>query len=90
MYLYVKYFVLIIWWLTIFNKCIFDVQMLVGHSLFSGEIFSIKAGRYFTGPGELIMSCSRGAVNTGREILSTLTRPTIIWLPAPRAGGIIV
>ena len=27
MYLYVcvKYFVLIIWWLTIFNKCIFDV-----------------------------------------------------------------
>ena len=34
MYLYVrvKYFVLIIWWLTIFNKCIFDVEN-VGRSL---------------------------------------------------------
>ena len=28
----VKYFVLIIWWLTIFNKCIFDVSN-VGRSL---------------------------------------------------------
>ena len=27
-----KYFVLIIWWLTIFNKCIFDV-VNVGRSL---------------------------------------------------------
>ena len=36
MYLYVcvKYFVLIIWWLTIFNKCIFDVAN-VGRSLAS-------------------------------------------------------
>ena len=59
------------------------LQMLVGHSLFSGEMVSIN-------PGELIMTCSRGAVNTGREILSTLTRSTIIWLPAPIAGGIIV
>ena len=35
MYLYVcvKYFVLIIWWLTIFNKCIFDVAKYVGRSL---------------------------------------------------------
>ena len=34
MYLYVcvKYFVLIIWWLKIFNKCIFDVAN-VGRSL---------------------------------------------------------
>ena len=27
--------------------------MLVGHSLLSGEMVSIKSGRYFTGPGEL-------------------------------------
>ena len=32
MYVCVKYFVLIIWWLTIFNKCIFDVAN-VGRSL---------------------------------------------------------
>ena len=34
MYLYVcvKYFIMIIWWLTIFNKCIFDVAN-VGRSL---------------------------------------------------------
>ena len=34
MYLYVcvKYFVSIIWWLTIFNKCLFDVAN-VGRSL---------------------------------------------------------
>ena len=49
----VKYFVFIIWWLTIFNKCLFDVAN-VGRSLaFIGEMVSIKAGRYFTGPGEL-------------------------------------
>ena len=29
------------------------LQMLVGHSLLSGEMVSIKSGRYFTGPGEL-------------------------------------
>ena len=41
MYLYVclKYFVLIIWWLTIFNKCIFDVAN-VGRS--SIEMASIE------------------------------------------------
>ena len=36
---------------------IFDIylmlQMLVSHSLLSGEMVSIKAGRYFTGPVEL-------------------------------------
>ena len=53
LYVCVKYFVLKIWWLTIFNKCILMLQMLVGHSLLSGEMVSIKAGRYFTGPGEL-------------------------------------
>ena len=58
MYLYVcvKYFFLIIWWLKIFNKCIFDVAN-VGRSLafIGGDGFykSIKAWQYFTGPGEL-------------------------------------
>ena len=32
LYVCVKYFVLIMWWLTIFNKCIFDVAN-VGRSL---------------------------------------------------------
>ena len=32
LYVCLKYFVLIIWWLTIFNKCIFDVAN-VGRSL---------------------------------------------------------
>ena len=46
-----KYFVLIIWWLTIFYQCIFDVAN-VGRSLaFVGrDGFYIEAGRYFTGP----------------------------------------
>ena len=55
LYVCVKYFVLIIWWLTILNKFIFDVAN-VGRSLafiVSGEMVSIKSGRYFTGPGEL-------------------------------------
>ena len=43
----VKYFVLIIWWLTIFNKCIFYVAnvgtLLVGHLLLSGEMVSIDS-----------------------------------------------
>ena len=40
-----KYFVLIIWWLTIFNKCICDIAnvALVGHSLLSGEMVSIDS-----------------------------------------------
>ena len=42
-YMCVKYFVLIIWWLTIFNKCIFDVAN-VGRSLaFIGEMVSIDS-----------------------------------------------
>ena len=37
LYVCVKYFVLIIWWLTIFNNCIFDVAN-VGRSLaFTGR-----------------------------------------------------
>ena len=50
----VKYLLLIIWWLTIFNKCIFDVAN-VGRSLaFIGRdgFCTVKAGRYVTGPGE--------------------------------------
>ena len=36
------------------------------------------------------MTCSRGAVNTGREAISILTRSTITGSLAPRAGGIII
>ena len=42
-----KYFVLIIWWLTIFNKCIFDVAN-VGRSLaFIGRDGFYKIGAIF-------------------------------------------
>ena len=46
LYVCLKYFVLIIWWLTIFNKCIYVylmLQMLVGHSLLSGKMVSIDS-----------------------------------------------
>ena len=40
----VKYFVLIIWWLTIFKKCVFDVSN-VGRSL--AFINNLRTAKYF-------------------------------------------
>ena len=40
----VQYFVLIIWWLTRYSINVYlMLQMLVGHSLSSGEMFSIDS-----------------------------------------------